>query len=109
MEKQVILLSLQTGDDTTSIFTLIWFEKERSFASDTTLFYAQIPSSYTPLLLPVPIIFNAFIYPLKIKSLRMCDVAIIHLRHKHFVDCYRILPLLGLNRVLDFRRISEDF
>lgn len=43
MEKQVILLSLQTGDDTTSIFTLIWFEKERSFASDTTLFMPKSP------------------------------------------------------------------
>lgn len=42
MEKQVILLSLQTGDDTTSI-TLIWFEKERSFASDTTLFMPKSP------------------------------------------------------------------
>lgn len=86
---------------------LIWKGKE--FCIRHYSFYAQIPSPYTPLLLPVPIIFNAFIYPLKIKSLRMCDVAIIHLRHKHFVDCYRILPLLGLNRVLDFRRISEDF
>jgi len=43
MEKQVILLSLQTGDDTSSIFTLIWFEKESSFASDTTLFLPQSP------------------------------------------------------------------
>ena len=86
---------------------LIW--KGKQFCIRHYSLFAQISSPYTPLLLPVPIIFNAFIYPLKIKSLRMCDVAIIHPRHKHLVDCYRILPLLGLNRVLDFRRISEYF
>ena len=86
---------------------LIW--KGKQFCIRHYPIFAPIPSPYPPLLLPVPIIFNAFIYSLRITSLRMCDVAIIHLKHKHLVDCYRILPLLGLNRVLDFRRISEYF